>query len=350
MTVSLLGLTKQELRQLAVDEKLPVYRGNQIADWIYRAGVIAFDEMTNLPKEIRIRLNQKYKIGRSKVVNVQQSGDGTVKLLLELNDRQRIETVGIPSASKYTCCISTQAGCPAGCVFCATGQSGFKRDLTSGEIIDQLFNIEYFLKNKYGNWSNEKRYVDNIVFMGMGEPLLNYDNTLKAIGIINTELGIGARHITISTVGVVPGIERLKDENMQFTLAISLHAPSDEMRRYLIPVARKWPLKMLLDACREYMEKSGRRITFEYCLIQDINDADEHAVRLVGLLADMNAHINIIPFNNVTGLPFRAPSAKRRESFISILKNSGLNVTQRMRYGSDIDAACGQLRLRQEIN
>jgi 23S rRNA (adenine2503-C2)-methyltransferase len=341
---SLLSMNRQELCYLAGSEGLPLYRGNQIADWIFRSAVKSFDEMKNLPDELRRKLNDKYSIGRSKIIKIQRSKDKTIKLLLELRDGQRIETVGLPYSDRYSCCVSTQAGCPIGCLFCATGASGFKRNLSAGEIVDQILSIVDVIREKSHKTQATEHYIDNVVFMGMGEPLLNYDATMKAVNLINEELGIGARRITISTVGIIPGIERLKDENMQFTLAVSLHAATEELRRHLLPGARKWTIGALLDCCRDYIKKTGRRVTFEYCLIEDINDGNEQAIRLAELLSDMKNHINIIPYNAVAGLPFKSPSGKRTENFVNILKESGLNVTRRVRKGSDIDAACGQLR------
>lgn len=344
MKISLLSLDRRELCVLAGSEGLPLYRGNQIADWIFHSAVKSFDEMKNLPEELRRKLKNKYELGRSKVIKVQKSKDKTIKLLLELNDGQKIETVGISYKDRYSCCVSTQAGCSIGCLFCATGQSGFKRNLSAGEIVDQVLSIADAIRGDTSKTQATNHYIDNIVFMGMGEPLLNYDATIKSVRLINEELGIGARRMTISTVGIIPGIEQLKYENMQFTLAVSLHAATEELRRHLLPGAKKWALRTLLDCCRDYIKKTDRRVTFEYCLIEDINDGDEHAFRLAELLSDMKNHINIIPYNNVAGLPFKSPSRKRVDSFIRILKDSGLNVTQRMRRGTDINAACGQLR------
>jgi 23S rRNA (adenine2503-C2)-methyltransferase len=341
---SLLSLYRKELCELARSEGLPAYRGNQIADWIFCSAVKSFDEMNNLSQETRQHLKHKYPVGRSRVVRIQKSKDGTIKLLLELGDGQKIETVGIPYRDRYSCCVSTQVGCSIGCLFCATGVSGFKRNLTAGEIVDQVLSIVDIAKDERHKSQAADHIIDNIVFMGMGEPLLNYDATLKAIRLINEELGIGARRITISTVGIVPGIEQLMNENMQFTLAVSLHAPTEELRRHLLPGARKWPLYTLMDCCRDYIRKTERRVTFEYCLLEGINDSEEHAYKLAEVLSQVKNHINIIPYNSVAGLPFKSPSRKRVESFVNILKQSGLNVTQRMRKGADINAACGQLR------
>jgi 23S rRNA (adenine2503-C2)-methyltransferase len=344
MGISLLDLDRQELCELAGNQGFPRYRGNQIADWIFHSGVHTFGQMTNLPPVIRQQLNNKYLIGRSKILKIQKSKDGTIKLLLRLVDDNTIETVGIPHRGRYSCCVSTQVGCSMGCLFCATGLSGFKRNLTSGEILDQVLSISDAIKSSKHVSQRTDHIIDNIVFMGMGEPLLNYPATLKSIRMINEELGIGARRITISTIGIIPAIEKLKAESMQFTLAVSLHAPTEELRKHLLPGTKKWALHNLISCCREYIEKTGRRVTFEYCLMEDVNDKDEHAVRLAEILSPLRSHVNIIPYNNIAGLPFRAPSNNRVEHFIKILEEAGLNITRRVRRGGDINAACGQLR------
>jgi 23S rRNA (adenine2503-C2)-methyltransferase len=344
MTISLLSMNRLELCELAVKEGFPRYRGDQIADWIFRSGVTDFAQMANLPSGVRSKLEEKYSIGRSEIIKIQKSRDGTIKLLLKLEDGQTVETVGIPYGGRYSCCVSTQVGCSMGCLFCATGKSGFKRNLSAGEIVDQLLTINQVIKSRDTKTRETEHYIDNVVFMGMGEPLLNYQATIKAVHLINEELGIGARRITISTVGIVPGIEQLKQEKMQFTLAVSLHAPADELRKHLLPGVKKWPLHTLIDCCRDYMEKTDRRITFEYCLLEDVNDSEQHARKLAELLAPLKSHINIIPYNDVSELPFKAPSENKIESFIEILESSGLNITRRTRRGADINAACGQLR------
>ncbi len=343
---ALLGMNTDELRALAISEGIPAFRGSQLADWIYRRGARSFDEMTNLPAAIRDRLKSEYVIGRSRTITTQRAPDGTIKLLLELCDGARVETVGLPYADRYSCCVSTQAGCPVGCAFCATGQSGFKRNLTAGEIIDQVLTVGESVINGPAIAEPSKNPVDHVTFMGMGEPLLNYDSTVKALRLLNEELGISARNLTVSTVGYVPGIRSLIKEKLPITLAVSLHAPNDILRRRLVPSLTKWSLDKILDACRDYFAETGRRITIEYCLIDKVNDSSAEALQLAGLLKGLNCHVNLIPFNPVAGLPFKATSAERVKIFLATLSSRGVQVTERLRKGADIDAACGQLRRR----
>jgi 23S rRNA (adenine2503-C2)-methyltransferase len=352
---ALLGLNTKELCVVVREHGQPAYRGKQLAEWIYRHGVRTFDDMSNIPDKLRERLGQGYVVGRSETVAVQRSKDGTIKLLLELKPKTKIqkpniqiknsklgdtvETVGIPYADRFSCCVSTQVGCPVGCVFCATGLGGFTRNLTSGEIVDQVLAVEE---------ASGKR-VDHAVFMGMGEPLLNYEATVKALRLLNEEMGIAMRHLTVSTVGFVPGIQRLAQEKLQATLAVSLHAPTDDLRQRLIP-GMKFSLAEIIGACKEYLKVTGRRVTFEYCLLEGINDGTEEARELARLLQGMNCHVNLIPYNPVTGLDFHTRSRKRVRAFREVLEGAGIQVTQRLQRGADIDAACGQLRARQKLN
>jgi 23S rRNA (adenine2503-C2)-methyltransferase len=250
-----------------------------------------------------------------------------------------VETVGIPYADRFSCCLSTQVGCPVGCVFCATGLGGFTRNLTAGEIVDQVLAVQEASGNR----------VNHAVFMGMGEPLLNYEATVKAMRLLNGEMGIAMRHLTVSTVGFVPGIRRLAQEKLQATLAVSLHAPTDELRWRLIP-GMKFSLAEIVDACREYLRLTGRRVTFEYCLLEGINDGVEAAGELARLLRGMNCHVNLIPYNPVTGLAYRTRSRKGVRAFREVLEGAGIQVTQRLQRGADIDAACGQLHAGQKSN
>jgi 23S rRNA (adenine2503-C2)-methyltransferase len=404
MMKTLLGLNTEELCEVVQELGEPAYRGKQLAEWIYRRGARTFEEMTNLPDKLRASLSKGYVVGRSEVVAVQRSQDGTVKLLLELNDgaqgeiplnlplrkgeaggdaftkgeasfplrkrpsvnlplrkrltidlplRKRgikgdltftksegsslVETVGIPYADRFSCCLSTQVGCPVGCVFCATGLGGFTRNLTAGEIVDQVLSIQE---------ASGKR-VDHAVFMGMGEPLLNYEATVKALRLLNEEMGIAMRHLTVSTVGFVPGIHRLAQEKLQATLAVSLHAPTDELRRRLIP-GMKFSLNEIIEACRKYFEITGRRVTFEYCLLDGVNDGVEEARELARLLRGMNCHVNLIPYNPVAGLAYKTRSRERVRAFREVLEGAGVQVTQRQQRGADIDAACGQLKAKSQ--
>jgi 23S rRNA (adenine2503-C2)-methyltransferase len=267
-----------------------------------------------------------------------------MKLLLAMRDGAKVEAVGLPYADRFSCCMSTQVGCPVGCVFCASGLSGYTRNLTAGEIVDQVLAVQEAALNCPFQIHCDSCSIDHVTLMGMGEPLLNYVSTVKAVRLLNKELGIGMRHLTVSTVGYVPGIRRLAQEKLQITLAVSLHAYSFELRRQLIPGMSKWSVAEIVDACREYGQQTGRRVTFEYCLLDRINDGVPEARELAKVLHRLNCHLNLIPYNPVSGLPFRVPSEKRIRAFRSILENAGIQVTQRVKRGSDIDAACGQLR------
>lgn len=348
MKAFLIGLDTDELRALVQEEGEPSYRGSQLAHWIYRHGVRTYDDMTNLPARLRTRLAQDYEVGRSKVVATQQSRDGATKLLLEMHDGARIETVGLPYADRFSCCLSTQVGCPIGCVFCASGLGGFVRDLMPGEIVDQALTVQEMVQSGGEPADNHSHRVDHVTIMGMGEPLLNYESTLKAILLLNAELGIGMRNITVSTVGFPPGIGRLARERLQLTLAISLHAPTDELRRQLVPGMTRWSVAEIVDAGRQYVRETGRRVTFEYCLLGAVNDGEAEAHQLARLLNGVNCHVNLIPHNPVPGLAFRAPSPARARAFRDILRGAGIQTTQRVRRGVDVAAACGQLRRRSE--
>ena len=347
MLTTLLGLDTNELRVLAQEEGESAYRGDQLAEWVYRHGASTFEEMTNLPKELRTRLRQKYEIGRTRVVSVQHSRDGTFKLLLSMHDGARVETVGLPYADRFSCCLSTQIGCRIGCVFCATGMSGYTRNLTAGEIVEQILAArEVVVRNHPLQIDKRSSRIGHVALMGMGEPLLNYVATLNAVRLLNKELGISTRNMTVSTVGFIPGILRLAREKLQITLAVSLHAPSNDLRRQLIPGMTKWSVAEIVDACRQYVKQTSRRVTFEYCLLHGVNDGDREARDLASLLRGLNCHVNLIPYNPIWGTAFQAPSAERIKVFRRILDGTGIQVTQRFQRGVDIDAACGQLRRR----
>lgn len=345
MRTALLGLDTDELRALMHEEGEPAYRSKQLAECIYQHRMRGFEEMTTLPQVLRNRLDNKYEIGRSQVIAMRRGRDGTIKLLLAMGDGARVETVGLPYADRFSCCVSTQVGCPIGCIFCASGLTGNTRNLTAGEIVDQVLTIWEALLNHPSEIHKGSRSIDHVAFMGMGEPLLNYESTVKAAQLLNRELGIGMRHLTVSTVGFVPGIRRLAQENLQITLAVSLHAPTDELRRQLIPGMTKWNISEIVDTCCQYSQQTGRRVTFEYCLLDGINDGDHEAHELAILLHGLGCHVNLIPYNPVLRLPFRASPPERTRAFREILENKGIRVTQRVQRGADIDAACGQLRL-----
>jgi 23S rRNA (adenine2503-C2)-methyltransferase len=346
-------LSKIDVKSLQLDElkkeleKMgePSYRADQIADWVYRKRVRSFAEMTDLSQSLRQQLDDSLIVGDLETVRVLGSRDTTRKFLLRLNDGSLIETVLIPASpalygqrsDRRTICISTQVGCAYGCKFCASGLEGFSRNLRADEIVDQIITLE--------RESGEK--IDNIVFMGMGEPLANFENLLRAIRIINASwgLGIGARHITLSTSGLVPQIKKLADEPLQIRLAISLHGASDEVRTQIMPVNRRYNLEALMEACRYYTSHKKQRLTFEYILISDLNDSDEQAHLLSRLARPLQAKINLIPYNTVEGLQWSRPSRNRQEKFLSILRGHGVPATLRREKGHDIEAACGQLRL-----
>jgi 23S rRNA (adenine2503-C2)-methyltransferase len=354
-------LTGETLESLA--EKLrasgePAFRAKQILEWVYKKRARSWDEMTNLSKPLRTWLDQTFDLMPATLVFNQQSHDITDKLLLELGDRSLIETVIIRAPqegvgldhSRKTICISTQVGCAMACVFCASGLAGFKRDLNAGEIVAQLLQVCYREDALTPRARAELASFDNIVVMGMGEPLANYDALLRALAIINADwgLGFGARRITISTSGLVPKILQLADEELGFRLAISLHGATDEVREKIMPVNKAYPLAKLLPAVKAFSEKHGRMVTLEFILIDGVNDSLEQAQLLRDIARDLHAHVNLIPYNTVEGLPWKRPSITRQERFADILRDARLSVTLRREKGHDIDAACGQLRLKTE--
>jgi 23S rRNA (adenine2503-C2)-methyltransferase len=348
VTNAVLDIKTLQLEELG--EKLrelgePGYRSKQIADWLYKKRVESFEEMTDLPHELRGRLANLFCFDRLEVVRVLGSRDTTRKFLFRLGDGNLIESVLIPASpalygqksDRRTICISTQVGCAYGCKFCASGLEGFSRNLRANEIIDQMIAVE--------RESGDK--IDNIVFMGMGEPLANFDNVLRAIRIINAPwgLGIGARRITVSTSGLAPQIRKLADEPLQIRLAVSLHGATDKVRDQIMPINRRYNLDTLLSACDYYVAHRKQRLTFEYILIEGVNDSDEQAAALVKHARRLTAKVNLIPYNTVEGLPWSRPLRNRQEMFLSILRAEGIAATLRREKGHDIGAACGQLRL-----
>jgi len=332
---------KDELTALLTDWGYPRYRADQVWEWLYAHKVSSFDEMTNIPKDLRKKLSDEVAIGSLEIVRELRASDGeTRKYLLKLPDGQLIETVLMEyDDHRRTACISSQAGCALGCVFCATGQMGFARHLTSGEIIEQVVMVAQTLEA-------EGDRLSNIVMMGMGEPFHNYDNTLEAVRrmIDPDSLGIGQRHITISTVGLVPAIDRFAEEDLQVRLAISLHAADDEERSALLPVNRSYNIQTLLDAVRRYIDKTGRRVTFEWALIAYENDSQRQAHRLGKLLENMLCHVNVIPLNPTSGYAGEKSPEERVNQFVEILRSYGIPATVRVRRGIDINAGCGQLK------
>jgi 23S rRNA (adenine2503-C2)-methyltransferase len=342
------SLVFSELQEQLRQAGEPSYRASQIIEWLYKKRVEAIDKMTNLPRPLRGRLQETFSLGKIDLVRVLGARDTTRKFLFRLSDGNLIESVLIPASlalygarsDRRTICVSTQVGCAYGCKFCASGLEGFSRNLSANEVVDQLIAVE--------RATNEK--IDNVVFMGMGEPLANLDNVLRAIRIINAEwgLGIGARHITISTSGLAPQIRKLAEEPLQIRLAVSLHGATDEVRNRIMPINRRYNIETLLSACDYYKAHKKQRITFEYILISGVNDSDEQARLLSRHAHRLSAKVNLIPYNSVSGLPWTRPSEKRQEKFLSVLRAEGIPATLRREKGHEIDAACGQLRLQTE--
>ena len=332
----LAGLKLAELESIMQDIGATKFRAKQIHNWIYAKSVSEIDEMTNLSKDFREELKKTTVVTDTKIKVKQVSKDGTIKYLVEYPDGECVETVlmRFDNRANLTACVSSQVGCAVNCSFCATGKGGFKRNLTYKEIIEQVLTIQRDTGLK----------VTNIVFMGQGEPLLNLDNVLKALEIFNEDFQIGARRITISTSGIIPGIKKLASLDLQSTLAISLHASNHDLRRELMPIENKYPLNELMPALREYVEKTGRRITVEYILIHGFNDTPQVAKELAYLLRGLKCNINLIPYNSVIENDFKKPSSNDIMKFKYLMEHSGKKVTVRLERGADIDAACGQLR------
>jgi 23S rRNA (adenine2503-C2)-methyltransferase len=354
----LTGETLESLTARLKERGEPAFRAKQILEWLYKKRVRSWDEMSNLSKPLRAWLAETFELLPASLVLNKQSEDVTDKLLLELGDKSLIETVIIRAPqegvgldeSRKTICISTQVGCAMGCVFCASGLAGLKRDLGAGEIVAQLLQVCYREDARTPRARMELASFDNIVVMGMGEPLANYDALIRALTILNADwgLGFGARRITISTSGLVPKILKLADEPLGFRLAISLHGATDAVREKIMPVNKAFPLAKLLPAAKTFAEKHGRMITLEFILIEDVNDSLEQAEKLRDIALDLHAHVNLIPYNTVEGLAWKRPSATRQERFADILRAARISVTLRREKGHDIAAACGQLRLKTE--
>lgn len=336
------GLTLKELQETLQPFAVPAYRAKQIAEWLYKRGAVSFADMTNLPKKLRLELADALCIGRPKTKDRLDSADGhTTKFLLEFADGTAVETVLMRQPYGNSICVSTQAGCNMGCAFCASTLHGMARNLTAGEILAQAITINDMLrKEEHG----EK--VDTVVIMGSGEPLMNYDNVLGFIRLLHEDyvLGLSYRNITLSTSGIVPQMYKLAEEGIPISLSVSLHAPNQELRSELMPINRKYPLKDVIEAARHYAEVTKRRVTYEYILIDKVNDGEEQARELVTLLRGQLASVNLIPINPVAERHLLRPSAARIEWFAKYLTAHHLNVTVRREMGTDIQAACGQLR------
>jgi 23S rRNA (adenine2503-C2)-methyltransferase len=343
VAVNIKGMYHDELAELIK----PAYRADQILQWVYEKQAESFDAMTNLPAELRAKLAEEFQLNAVHELRTRHAADTTEKFLFKLHDGALIETVLIPATpglsstdERQTVCVSTQVGCAFGCKFCASGLAGFKRNLSAAEIVDQVCHVQKLTKQR----------VDNIVVMGMGEPMMNYDNVLRALRILNAPwaLGIGARKMTISTAGVVPGIRRLAEEPMQVRLAVSLHGATDEVRGKIMPINRKFPLKELIAACEHYSKTKGKMLTFEFILIENVNDSLEQAHKLAALARRVHAKVNLIPYNTVEGLSWRRPDRDRCKVFQHVLRQADISATLRIEKGTDIAAACGQLRLQHE--
>jgi 23S rRNA (adenine2503-C2)-methyltransferase len=336
---NLIGMLPSELEELAVEFGASRYRGRQLATWIYRKGVTDLDAMTDLPREFRAALAERAVVALPEVERITPSQDSSRKLVFRLSDDCRVSAVLMPDEDRITLCLSTQVGCGYGCTFCLTGTMGFERNLTPDEIVGQLLAANRLL--------DEGQRVTHLVFMGMGEPLANLAAVVKSIRImIDARLGIGysPRRITVSTVGLVSGIERLGRENLKVNLAVSLHAATDQTRGELMPVNRSWNLAALMEAVRRYPLAPRQRVFFEYVMLEGVNDSIQDAERLARLLAGIKAKVNLIPFNDWEGSSFRRPPLARILAFQGALLNAGITTTVRWSKGEDIGAACGQLR------
>ncbi len=349
--------TSEQLRARFAEWKQPAYRVEQLLKWLYEHRVTSWGAMSNLPKNLRDLLRENYSLHSLELVRKQGSRDTTQKFLWRLEDHALIESVLIPAnpalygdaSDRHTLCVSTQVGCAYGCKFCASGLDGWKRNLKPDEIVEQVLAVErWHAADKSAD--DKERLVNNLVIMGMGEPLANYDNLLKALKILNAPWGggIGARKITVSTSGLAPQIRKLADEPLQFRLAISLHGATDETRNKIMPVNRKYPLSELTAACEYYQQKKERMITLEYILIAGVNDVIAETKPLARLAHRLHAKVNLIPYNTVEDLPWKRPDENAQEAFLEALEKQDVTATLRREKGHDIDAACGQLRLKTE--
>ena len=379
MPTDIKSLSHDELEARFAAWRQPIYRVTQLLEWLYSRRVTSWDAMTNLPRVLREKLAQTFSLQTLELIrkqgapvlrsNTAEGGrDTTQKFLWRLRDHSLVESVLIPAnpalygdiSDRHTLCISTQVGCAYGCKFCASGLDGWKRNLTPDEIVEQVLAVERNVTSDRPQAAGKEivspvtyplpRVVDNVVVMGMGEPLANYDHLLKALRILNAPWGggIGARKITISTSGLAPQIRRLGAEPEQFRLAISLHGATDEVRGKIMPVNRRYPLKDLIAACADYQGQKGRMLTFEYILIAGVNDSLEQARLLAALAKRLFAKVNLIPYNKVEGLPWERPAEKVCEAFLAVLEKQKVPATLRREKGGEIDAACGQLRLKTE--
>ena len=334
--MNLIGLNTGELEAHLKAQGEAAFRGRQIADWIYKKGAADFSEMKNLSGALKAKLEAGDSLDFPAISKRTVAGDGTTKLLLDMGDGEQIETVRLPYPDRLSVCISSQAGCAMACQFCATGLGGFRRNLTTAEIIAQILLVK--------REGMEMQTPTHIVFMGMGEPLLNTTNVFRAIELMHEEIGVPMRHITVSTVGVLAGIEKLAQKNWQLTLAISLHSPDDALRHELIPTSTKTSVKDIVKAARDYVARTSRRVTFEYVVLGGVNDSPSLARELARICRGWPVHVNLIPWNDVPGASFAGVKPEALREFRGILERAGISVTQRVQRGADVAAACGQLR------
>lgn len=340
MNRDILSMTLEEMTDAFSEMGIQKFRAKQVYEWLHRHLACDYGEMTNLPKTLRDELSEKFPLYNCEIAKKQVSKiDNTVKFLFKLHDGDFVESVVMKYKYGYTICVSSQVGCKMGCAFCASTLGGFKRSLLPGEILSQLYRAQKELGER----------ISHIVLMGMGEPLDNFDNVMRFLALITDEKGlnISMRNISLSTCGIVPKIEELLKRRMQLTLSISLHAPSDELRSKIMPINRSYKVDELLAECRKYAAETSRRISFEYAMLAGVNDSDECARLLASKLKGMLCHVNLIPVNEVAESPFKPSSPERVERFVSILGKNGINATVRRKLGSDIDASCGQLRLKE---
>lgn len=337
------SMTQEEMSEAFDELSLPKFRAKQVYEWIHKHLASDYSEMTNIPAALKETLNEKYPLNACKIVRKQVSRlDGTVKYLFSMHDGDYIESVVMKYKYGYTICVSSQVGCKMGCAFCASTLGGFKRSLEAGEMLSQIYTAQKDLGER----------ISHIVLMGMGEPMDNFENVMRFIALVTDEKGLNLsmRNISLSTCGVVPKIKELLDKKLQLTLSISLHAPNNEIRNRIMPVNKRYPIEELLGICRKYADETSRRISFEYSMISGVNDSDECARQLASQLKGMLCHVNLIPINEVAESPFKPSSAERIEKFVEILGRSGITATVRRKLGSDIDASCGQLRLKHKQN
>lgn len=336
---ALAGLDLKELAGVLLPLGEPSYRAGQVVNWLYRRGARSFDEMTDLPAQLRAKLPELVRLFCTEVAREHTDSDGTVKLALRLKDGHTIESVMISEGHRRTGCVSTQVGCPVGCAFCASGAKGLERNLEAAEVVEQVLHLAHALP--------ADEHLTHVVFMGIGEGLLNFRNLVKAVRVLNAPWGmqIGARRMTVSTVGIPGTIEKLAELGLQINLAISLHAATDELRKQLIPHGRLMRVQQLIDAAEDYYLATGREVTFEYVLLAGVNDSAEMAARLAEKIKPCHAAVNLIPYNEVEGAAFRRPSAEGLKQFRDIVRRAGVRVTSRRRRGTGIRGACGQLRL-----